>query len=112
VKRDRHKRPPKVSIERAHPPFPDQPEAALATRRKRRKIKRQLRARILRRDQYRCLLCGKGRDDQVELTVDHITPVAAGGTNDPDNLQTLCKPCNSEKRATTERHPRRPRRGR
>lgn len=33
----------------------------------------------------------------TDLTVDHIVPKAAGGTNDPDNLQVLCRGCNSRK---------------
>lgn len=31
------------------------------------------------------------------LTVDHKVPLSKGGTNDPDNLQPLCKRCNSSK---------------
>lgn len=27
-------------------------------------------------------------------TVDHVVPLAKGGTNDPDNLVPACKPCN------------------
>lgn len=31
------------------------------------------------------------------LEVDHITPVAAGGTDDIDNLWLACRPCNQYK---------------
>lgn len=31
------------------------------------------------------------------LSVDHIVPLSAGGTNDPSNLQILCIRCNSTK---------------
>ena len=31
------------------------------------------------------------------MTIDHIIPRSKGGTNDPDNLQLLCAPCNSTK---------------
>ena len=31
--------------------------------------------------------------------IDHIHPIAAGGTNAPDNLQLLCARCNSRKGA-------------
>ena len=33
----------------------------------------------------------------TNLTVDHIVPKARGGTNDPENLRVLCRPCNSRK---------------
>lgn len=35
----------------------------------------------------------------VKFHVDHIMPLALGGTNDKLNIQLLCKPCNMEKRA-------------
>jgi 5-methylcytosine-specific restriction enzyme A len=34
-----------------------------------------------------------------DLTVDHIIPKARGGTDDRENLQVLCRPCNSTKAA-------------
>lgn len=43
---------------------------------------RRLRARIMRRDQGICYLCGKPGAD----TVDHKVPVSQGGTDDPSNL--------------------------
>ena len=62
-------------------------------------IPRTLRFTILKRDSYRCRLCGAAPRDgrQVELEVDHITSRAAGGTNDPMNLWTLCIDCNRGK---------------
>jgi len=45
---------------------------------------------ILKRDNYRCVVCGRGRADGVELVVDHIKPKDKGGTNDISNGQTLC----------------------
>ena len=32
------------------------------------------------------------------MTVDHIIPKSQGGTNDPDNLQTMCVKCNMWKK--------------
>lgn len=32
-----------------------------------------------------------------KLTLDHIVPLSRGGTNDQDNLQTLCRGCNGSK---------------
>jgi len=45
---------------------------------------------ILERDGYKCVVCGRGIEDGVELVVDHIKPKDKGGTNDIDNGQTLC----------------------
>ena len=43
----------------------------------------------------KCLGCGR---DDLPLTVDHIIPIAKGGRSDIDNLQPLCRACNSRKR--------------
>lgn len=48
---------------------------------------------VFAKDGYQCVRCGTGE----ELTVDHIHPVALGGGDEPENLQTLCKRCNSRK---------------
>jgi len=53
---------------------------------------------ILKRDGYHCVLCGRGRENGVELVVDHIKPKDKGGTNDIDNGQTLCMECNLMKK--------------
>ena len=56
-----------------------------------------LRWDVLKRDNYLCARCGR-RPPEVELQVDHVHPVARGGTNDPGNLQTLCDQCNQGKK--------------
>lgn len=49
------------------------------------------------RDRYgKCLCCGRS---DIKLTLDHVTPLAKGGTNTIDNAQPLCQPCNSSKGA-------------
>ena len=53
-----------------------------------------LRYNILQRDGFRCVLCGRGREDGVKLHVDHIVPVSKGGRTVSDNLRTLCEDCN------------------
>ena len=60
-------------------------------------IPRQLRHEVFVRDGYRCKECGASVEDGATLEIDHIVPVAKGGTNDIDNLQTLCKECNRAK---------------
>lgn len=37
----------------------------------------------------------------VDPTVDHVIPLARGGSNWPHNLQLLCQPCNDSKGAKT-----------
>ncbi len=50
---------------------------------------------IFARDNYRCKKCAT----MECLTVDHIKPIKHGGTNDLNNLQTLCRSCNAKKGA-------------
>ena len=53
------------------------------------------REQVFARDGYRCKRCGTGE----ALTVDHVYPEVRGGSSELDNLQTLCRPCNSIKGA-------------
>lgn len=45
---------------------------------------------ILERDGYKCVVCGRGKKDGIELVVDHKRPKDKGGLNTIDNGQTLC----------------------
>ncbi|MGC9053364.1 MAG: HNH endonuclease [Candidatus Hydrogenedens sp.] len=45
---------------------------------------------IFERDNYRCVVCVRGREDGVEIHVDHRIPLDKGGTNSVENGQTLC----------------------
>ena len=45
---------------------------------------------ILQRDGYKCVVCGRGTRDGVELHVDHIKPRNLGGRATIENGQTLC----------------------
>jgi hypothetical protein len=60
----------------------------------------RLRFEVLRRDRYTCRYCGAKAPD-VELTVDHVTPIALGGRDEPSNLITACRTCNSGKSSTS-----------
>lgn len=44
-------------------------------------------------NRFLCVQCFE-QFDIKNLTIDHIIPVSFGGTNDLDNLQPLCMPCN------------------
>lgn len=45
--------------------------------------------------QNRCVRCGETKS----LTKDHIVPIYSGGSDAIDNLQPLCRPCNSARGA-------------
>ncbi|MCO8580353.1 HNH endonuclease [Burkholderia multivorans] len=53
-----------------------------------------IRKRIRRRDGYCCRACGIALRAGV---VDHIKPLAQGGSNADENLQLLCKECHDDK---------------
>jgi DNA-binding transcriptional ArsR family regulator len=59
------------------------------------KIPSELRWQVWERDNFTCKHCGK----RQFLSVDHIHPESAGGQATLDNLQTLCRSCNSRKGA-------------
>jgi hypothetical protein len=68
----------------------------------RRRVPSDQRARILNRDGYTCQVCGLGAGDpdpgdadrRVRLHIDHVVPISAGGSNEDDNLRTICSVCN------------------
>jgi hypothetical protein len=61
----------------------------------RRPIPEGLRLAVYDRDGWTCLHCGASEP----LSLDHIHPYSMGGPDTIDNLQTLCRPCNSRKGA-------------
>lgn len=63
------------------------------------RIPRAVRYQVLRRDNHACRYCG-ATAPEAKIVVDHVTPVALGGTNDPTNLVAACQPCNAGKAAT------------
>ena len=53
-----------------------------------------LRLRVFNRDGWRCVQCGRAS----RFECDHKIPVERGGDRwDPENLQTLCRPCHFRK---------------
>ncbi len=53
--------------------------------------------RIRSEQRDKCAFCKSKLSGRGSL--DHIVPISKGGTNEPRNLQWLCKPCNSSKQA-------------
>ncbi|MEZ7198832.1 homing endonuclease associated repeat-containing protein [Pseudodesulfovibrio karagichevae] len=64
-----------------------------------REIRLGLRYDILKRDCFKCAICGRSPATNVscKLEVDHIKPWSKGGLTTSDNLQTLCDLCNRGK---------------
>lgn len=61
------------------------------------------RKRVFERDGYRCHLCRRLTDRTKAVphprapTIDHVIPLAAGGTHEPSNCRTACFICNCRK---------------
>lgn len=69
----------------------------------RKPMSQRLRFEIFKRDGFKCLYCGATPVQKV-LRVDHVIAVAAGGTDDPENLVTSCFDCNAGKAAVPLDH--------
>ena len=61
--------------------------------RSREPISKKLRKAVYERDHYRCVECGA----TDHLSLDHIIPWSLGGEDTMENLQTMCRSCNSRK---------------
>lgn len=61
-----------------------------------REINLRLRFNVMRRDNFKCCICGAtpATNPTIELHIDHIVPWAKGGETTLENLQTLCSKCN------------------
>lgn len=64
----------------------------------RRYIPDSLRLAVYERDGWACLHCSS----LDTLSLDHIYPHSLGGEDTFENLQTLCRPCNSRKGAKVD----------
>lgn len=60
-----------------------------------RQVRKAIRNLVYDRDGRICAECGREHD----LSIDHIIPQSRGGSDHPDNLQVLCRPCNASKGA-------------
>jgi hypothetical protein len=63
-------------------------------------VTKRTRYEVLARDKNTCRYCG-GKAPDVVLTIDHVTPTALGGTDDPSNLVAACKDCNAGKSSSS-----------
>ena len=72
-----------------------------------REIKLGLRYEVLKRDRFRCVLCGLSPATHLGcvLHVDHLIPWSKGGMTVIENLRSLCATCNLGKSAKLEGAP-------
>jgi 5-methylcytosine-specific restriction endonuclease McrA len=65
---------------------------------RRRKILPETQDLVRRRAGYQCEYCHTSEQWQyVPFTVDHVIPLARGGSDDPNNLALACFHCNRRK---------------
>lgn len=57
---------------------------------------------ILKRDSFKCVICGKGKKEGVELHIDHIKPKELGGRAVISNGQVLCAQHNFQKKILSQ----------
>lgn len=68
----------------------------------RKALTAELRAKIKKRDNFTCQICGKYMPDEVGLHIDHIVSIKNGGKSIPSNLRVLCSKCNGKKGGKSE----------
>lgn len=66
------------------------------SREKRGRITNEEWAQVLEKYGNKCLCCGKS-NSEARITMDHVLPLDKGGLNVIENVQPLCKSCNSKK---------------
>lgn len=66
------------------------------TKRTNRTANLRQRFRVMKRDGFKCILCGASpaNNPGIELHIDHIIPWSHGGETVEENLRTLCSNCN------------------
>ena len=62
-----------------------------------RTIPLSFRYKVLKRDNFKCVACGRNPKDNIKLHIDHKIPYSLGGMTEMKNLQTLCDECNISK---------------
>lgn len=74
-------------------------EIAKVAKRTNRTANLRQRFRVMKRDGFKCVVCGASPATTLglELNIDHVVPWSKGGETVEDNLQTLCQNCNQGK---------------
>ena len=89
----KHGKAPKTSEYLFNEHYDTWPLPVTSVRPTKERIPHKLKWKIWLRDNFTCQHCGS----RENLTVDHISPESKGGQTTKDNLQTLCRECNSKK---------------
>lgn len=63
----------------------------------RKLVTKEMKKKVMLRDNYTCQICGKYMPDEVGLHIDHIVSIHNGGKSVMSNLQVLCDKCNYKK---------------
>ena len=84
-------------IEKIIKEIDDDTISQLSRERERNLMSDSIRYDVLKRDNFKCTICGRTAADGIKLHVDHIMPIAKGGKTEMSNLRTLCNQCNSGK---------------
>lgn len=71
-------------------------KAIISSSENRRNISLGLRYKVLKRDNFKCVRCGRSPSTTLglELQVDHKLPYSVGGKTVLENLETKCSECN------------------
>ena len=79
-------------------------ENEMPTHKTKRDINLRMRFLVMKRDNFKCCMCGRSPATTVglELHIDHIVPWSKGGETVIDNLHTLCSDCNLGKSNLSE----------
>lgn len=79
-----------------------------------RTISQRVRAQVLDRNGFTCVMCGLTPADtdpstgrRTRLHIGHIVDKSLGGTDEPSNLRTLCSTCNQGAKNVTAEKPQR-----
>lgn len=81
---------PRIQDKRTYVQKPHSPDP------EKRNVSERLRYRVLARDLFKCVLCGRSPASEpgVKLHVDHILPFSKGGQTKIENLRSVCNRCN------------------
>lgn len=73
------------------------PQKSIIEHKTKRAVSDRLRYRVMRRDEFKCQICGRTWSNDNILEIDHNIAWSKGGETTFENLRTLCSSCNRGK---------------